>query len=121
MVRLRQVQGWNVVSILERDLERVLVKASPLPIIKLTPQGRRGWPDRLIMLPGGSVIFVELKRPGEVLRPLQRHVREQLQGLGHTVVVLDERGRAFEELIAMLHEQLEHWHEVVNDDDPTMG
>lgn len=30
---------------------------------KMTVQGQRGWPDRLVILPGGNVALVELKRP----------------------------------------------------------
>lgn len=38
---------------------------------KFTSPGFDGVPDRLILLPGGKVAFIELKAPGKTLRPLQ--------------------------------------------------
>ncbi len=32
----------------------------------------RGAPDRLVLLPGGQVIFVEIKAPGKTLNRLQK-------------------------------------------------
>ena len=46
-------------------------------------------PDRLILLPGGKVGFVECKAPGKQLRPLQVHRKRQLEGLGFLVYCLD--------------------------------
>lgn len=51
--------------------------------IKLSPTGLRGVPDRLIILPGPRVIFVELKRPkGGVVSALQHWWRDRLVALG---------------------------------------
>lgn len=51
--------------------------------IKLSPVGLRGVPDRLIVLQGPRVIFVELKRPkGGVISALQRWWRARLMKLG---------------------------------------
>ena len=49
-----------------------------------------GMPDRLVMMPGGHVGFVEVKSPGQKPRKLQirRHVR--LRHLGFPVFVLDD-------------------------------
>lgn len=48
----------------------------------------RGWPDRLVLLPGGVVLFVELKRPvGGVFEPLQLRIHSKLRRLGMAVVV----------------------------------
>ena len=52
--------------------------------------GTSGWPDRIVLLPGGRVGFVEVKAPGEVSRPLQVHRHEQLRRLGYRVYVLDD-------------------------------
>lgn len=41
-----------------------------------------GWPDRLVVLPGGLVGFIELKRPGQTPRPLQLHRIKQLLARG---------------------------------------
>lgn len=51
--------------------------------IKLVPFSLRGVPDRLIVLPGGVVQFVELKRPsGGKIGPLQVWWRDRLLALG---------------------------------------
>lgn len=51
--------------------------------IKLSPTSLRGIPDRLIVLPGPRVIFVELKRPkGGVIAKLQHWWRDRLIRLG---------------------------------------
>lgn len=51
--------------------------------IKLSPVGLRGVPDRLIVLPGPRVVFVELKRPaGGVISALQHWWRDRLVALG---------------------------------------
>lgn len=49
-----------------------------------------GMPDRIILMPGGHIAFVEVKAPGKKPRKLQirRHVR--LRHLGFLVFVLDD-------------------------------
>ncbi len=51
--------------------------------------GKRGMPDRLVLLPGERVIFIELKAPGEKPRPLQEKRMADLKKLGFTVKVID--------------------------------
>lgn len=41
-----------------------------------------GFPDKMILLPNGRVMFAELKRPGGSLRPGQLYWRKRLQTLG---------------------------------------
>jgi len=48
-----------------------------------------GVPDRIVFLPGGRIIFVELKRPGESPTPLQDRIIGMLRGLGADVRVVD--------------------------------
>jgi len=56
--------------------------------IKLNPFGVRGIPDRLLLIPGGIVLFVELKRPvGGKFEPLQERWHLKLCRMGFTVVV----------------------------------
>lgn len=84
---------------LESDIERRFVsqlKVWGITVIKLNLQGRCGWPDRQVILPGGRVLFVEFKRPGEELEPLQRHVHRQLRSLGHAVETFDDAEEALE-------------------------
>ena len=56
---------------------------------KLTSQTANGLPDRLVLFPVGKTIFVELKAPGKMLRPLQRKRRYQLMKLGFPVLCID--------------------------------
>ena len=76
----------------EKDIEQQLVKAvksmggiAP----KLVSPGFDGMPDRLVLLPGGTLAFVELKAPGKSLRPLQKKRKRQLQALGFLVFCVD--------------------------------
>ena len=46
---------------------------------KLTSQTANGLPDRLVLFFPAKTVFVELKAPGKVLRPLQRK-REHKRG-----------------------------------------
>jgi len=48
-----------------------------------------GLPDRLVLLPGGRLAFVELKAPGKRLRPLQEKRKRQLEALGFWVYCID--------------------------------
>lgn len=52
--------------------------------------GTSGWPDRIVILPGCRIGFVEVKTPGKEPRPLQVKRHKQLQTLGFKVYVLDD-------------------------------
>ena len=58
---------------------------------KFVSPGLDGVPDRLLLLPGGRLAFVEVKAPGKKPRPLQRRRMEQLTALGFRVFVLDSK------------------------------
>lgn len=74
---------------LEKDIEKKLVdivKKHGGKCLKWNCPGWRGVPDRILLLPGGKVIFAELKRPkGSRVDPLQTWWKEQLTALGFTV------------------------------------
>lgn len=77
----------------ESDIERKLVnktKASGGMALKFVSPGQSGVPDRLVLLPGGKIGFVEVKAPGEQPRKLQVHMHRLLRGLGFKVYVLDD-------------------------------
>lgn len=48
-----------------------------------------GMPDRIVLLPGGHIGFVEVKAPGKKPRPLQLSRHRLLCRLGFKVYVLD--------------------------------
>lgn len=53
--------------------------------LKFVSPGFTGVPDRLILLPGGNLIFVEMKKPGEKERKRQEYVQGLLRKLGFEV------------------------------------
>jgi len=83
----------------EKQVEQKLVKAVKAAgglCPKFVSPGTAGMPDRLVLLPGGRILFVEVKAPGKKPRPLQIHRHEQLRALGFRVVVIDGDGRISE-------------------------
>ena len=48
-----------------------------------------GFPDRVVLMPGGRVSFVELKSEGKKPTPRQLLVLDQLSKLGFAVYVID--------------------------------
>ena len=40
-------------------------------VIKFTPRGDVGWPDRIFIWKDGTHVWLELKRPGEEPEPIQ--------------------------------------------------
>lgn len=76
----------------EKEIEKKFVRAVKdrggiCP--KLVSPGMDGMPDRMALLPGERVIFVEVKAPGKKPRPLQVLRHRQLTELGFEVYVLD--------------------------------
>ena len=76
----------------EKAIESKLVKAvksmgglAP----KFVSPGLDGVPDRLVLLPGGNMAFIEVKAPGETMRPLQVRRKRQLESLGFSVYCID--------------------------------
>lgn len=68
--------------------------------LKLVSPSNDGVPDRLVLLPGGRVIFVELKTETGALSPLQEFVHGRLRRLGMDVQVLYGR----DEVLAFVKE-----------------
>ena len=76
----------------EKTIEKKLIsetKAIGGIAPKLVSPGFDGMPDRMVLLPGGRIGFVEVKAPGKVPRPLQVARHRLLQELGFLVFVLD--------------------------------
>ncbi|PYI57038.1 VRR-NUC domain-containing protein [Paenibacillus flagellatus] len=69
-------------SKLERRLVREVERIGGLAPKWVSP-GNRGVPDRLVILPGGRTIYVEMKAPGKPLEPLQVKWAQKLRKLGH--------------------------------------
>lgn len=61
--------------------------------LKFISPGMNGVPDRIVLMPGGKMAFVELKAPGKAPRALQEKRIRQLRKLGFLVYVLDDTER----------------------------
>ena len=83
-------------AIRESEIERhlaVSVKKLGGMAVKFVSPGLDGVPDRIVLLPGRKIAFVELKTPGKKTRPLQEKRKRQLEGLGFPVYVIDGLGQ----------------------------
>ncbi len=77
---------------LEKHIEEALVKrVKTLGGLceKFTSPAKRSVPDRIVTLPGGKVIFVELKAPGKYATPKQTADHQRRRLLGCDVRVID--------------------------------
>lgn len=52
-------------------------------------QPPKGWPDRMILLPGGRLILLEIKRPGGVVSRHQTYWIHKLRNMGFRAEVVD--------------------------------
>lgn len=57
--------------------------------LKLNSQSANGVPDRLVLLPGKRLYFIELKRPGKKLQPLQLYWKNLLNSYGFPAIKID--------------------------------
>lgn len=78
---------------LKKEVEKIGGKA-----LKFVSPGTAGVPDRIVLLPYGKVIFVELKAPGKKLRPIQELRKKELEKLGFDYWVID----SYEEIESLL-------------------
>ena len=74
--------------VVENEFIKAVRKAGGVAY-KLTSQTANGLPDRLVLFFPAKTVFVELKAPGKMLRPLQRKRRYQLMQLGFPVLCID--------------------------------
>ena len=78
---------------LEKDVETKLVQTVRMmcgQAWKFVSPGMAGVPDRIVLMPGGKMAFVEVKKPGEKMRPLQLRRKRQIENLGFKVYCLDD-------------------------------
>jgi hypothetical protein len=82
---------------LEKDIERALCKrvmALGGLCEKFVSPGRRSVPDRIITLPGGIIVFAEVKTPNKKPTPLQERDHTVRRSLGCRVLVIDSMDSA---------------------------
>lgn len=73
---------------------------TPVLTFKLSIPGNRGWPDRIVLWRGPSLMFIEFKRAGEKPRKLQEFVHNTLRDFGFVVEVHDDCYTALESVKA---------------------
>lgn len=73
---------------IERYLVREVEKVGGL-CLKYANGNKSGYPDRLVMLKGGTTFWVELKSPGKTPRQLQKVRIAELRAIGQRVYVAD--------------------------------
>ena len=77
---------------LEKHIEAKVcdyAKQRGLLVYKFTSPARAAVPDRLFVLPGGRVFFIEFKREGQKPTPAQTREHARLWAHGVTVCVVD--------------------------------
>ncbi|WP_370222017.1 VRR-NUC domain-containing protein [Cytobacillus sp.] len=78
----------------ERDIENYLrqqVKKLKGIAYKFESPGNAGVPDRIVLLPGGRMQFIELKAPGKKPTPLQLSQHRKINKVGFSVLVIDSK------------------------------
>lgn len=79
-------------SAVEKRLTEMLRQRGAL-CLKFSSPGNPGVPDRIVLLPGGRVVFVELKAEGGRVGVLQARQIARLRELGADVRVLEGVGQ----------------------------
>ena len=74
--------------VVENEFVKAVRKAGGVAY-KLSSQTTNGLPDRLVLFFPAKTVFVELKAPGKMLRPLQVKRKYQLNKLGFPVLCVD--------------------------------
>lgn len=73
-------------SSIERQLKRTVERLEDkIMCLKFESPGMSGVPDRVILLPGGHTVFVELKQPGKHERARQEYVQQKIRDAGFAV------------------------------------
>lgn len=79
----------------EKAIEKYFVKQVAEHLrgkaMKWVSPGNSGVPDRLVIVPGGRVYFVELKAPGKTPRKLQKYMHAQIREMGCVVLTIDTK------------------------------
>lgn len=75
-------------AVIEDHLRKCVEGNGGLCLKFVSPQ-RVGVPDRIVLLPGGHIDFIELKAPGETPTMSQLREHQRLRALGFSVEVID--------------------------------
>ncbi len=105
MFRMFHPKMEDIMSTLEKEVEsrlrtKVKNKLGGMALKFVSP-GLRGVPDRIVLLPGGRIVFVETKAPKENLRKLQKYVCELIEALGFDVRRIDTKEKVDQFILEM--------------------
>lgn len=75
-------------SKIEKLLKRKVEEKGGLCLKWVSP-GQTGVPDRIILMPNGKIRFVELKRPGEKVSPVQKAMAKEFINRCLVIYILD--------------------------------
>lgn len=84
----------NHADVSEKSIERYLVEQSKqhgMLCLKYSNPNMAGYPDRVLVIPGGGVAWVELKSKGRKPTKLQQMRIAELTAMGHRAVVIDNK------------------------------
>lgn len=93
----------------EKYLEGLLVKRTKYLgclCLKYSNGNETGYPDRMVLLPGGDLLWVEVKSAGKKLRPIQGARKKQLEAIGHEVYVVDSL-ESLDTVIDIIHSRID--------------
>lgn len=82
-------------SAIERKLKAV-IESTNGKCLKFVSPGMRGVPDRICLLPGARIIFVETKTPRGKPTALQLKRHEELRALGFDVRIINSEEQIYE-------------------------
>ena len=75
-------------KVFERTLSKYVDDTGGMAV-KLLSQFLRGLPDRMFLLKGGRVLFVEFKSTGKKPTKIQEYIHKRIQALDFPVLVVD--------------------------------
>ncbi|WAX09196.1 hypothetical protein BT401P3_00013 [Bacteroides phage BT401P3] len=75
-------------KVFERELSRFVEEREGMAV-KLLSQFIKGLPDRMYLLHGSIVLFVEFKSTGKKPTKIQSYIHAKIQALGFPVFVVD--------------------------------
>ena len=98
----------------EKQVEQLLKKRIEKEIpgarcMKWVCPGYNGVPDRIILLPGGRVVFAEVKKPGEKPRQTQQFMHDRLRRIGFTVLGCVDGPSAVAEAVEICRAAVAGW------------
>ena len=99
----------NHAEVSEKAIEKYLIEqaeANGLLCLKYSNPNMVGYPDRLLVLPGGGVVWVELKSKGRKPTKIQQMRIAGLRNRGHYVWVIDNR-KSVDNLMGKYREWIE--------------